>query len=75
MLFRRLHAAQLGPQQVAKAPLERLVRERARAFPDRVDEWTYYLIYLREYADAGGRLPETFEPLIEEVFAEILGAT
>jgi hypothetical protein len=50
------------------AELERLVRVNAERFPDSVDEWNAYLFYLRDYADATGRLPASFDGLINDVF-------
>ena len=52
--------------------LERLVEERAGDFPDRIHEWSSYLYFLREYADADGSVPASFDILIEDTFAEIL---
>jgi len=34
--------------------LEGLVAQRGEEFPDRVDEWRYYVHFLREHADADG---------------------
>ena len=48
--------------------LESLVRQHADRFPDRYDEWQSYVFYLREFADASGRLPEKFDALLNEVF-------
>ncbi len=56
------------------AELERLVAEHAPRYPDRVDEWNSYLFYLRDYADAAGRVPDRFDWLIEETFGELLAA-
>jgi hypothetical protein len=52
--------------------LERLVRDRGPDFPDRTAEWDAYLFYLRDYSGADGRLPESFRPLVEEVFGQLL---
>jgi hypothetical protein len=52
--------------------LERLVRANGERFPEAVDEWEAYLFYLRDYADADGRLPPTFDALIEEAFAPLV---
>ena len=48
--------------------LESLIRQHADRFPDRYDEWQSYVFYLREFADASGRLPEKFDALLSEVF-------
>jgi hypothetical protein len=52
--------------------LERLVDERARAVPDRAQEWRYTLTYLRGYAGLDGRLPRSFDDLVRDVFSELL---
>ena len=52
--------------------LERLVAARSAEFPDRADEWSSYLFFLREHSDIDGVLPQTFDYLIEEEFAELL---
>jgi predicted RNase H-like nuclease (RuvC/YqgF family) len=51
--------------------LETFTREHRERFPDRYDEWQSYLFYLREFADASGRLPQKFDALLEEVFAPV----
>ena len=52
--------------------LERLVEERGGEFPDRVEEWTSYLFFLRDYAAADGSVPASFDWLIGETFADVL---
>jgi hypothetical protein len=52
--------------------LERLVAERADKFPERAEEWRYYVVFLREHAESDGTLPASFDFLIEETFAELL---
>ena len=52
--------------------LERLVGERGGEHPDRIDEWRYYVHFLREHAAPDGTLPASFDYLIEETFAPIL---
>jgi capsular polysaccharide biosynthesis protein len=54
------------------AGLERLVVRYGLEFPERTDEWGYYLFFLRDYADIDGRLPEAFEGLVSEVFGDLL---
>jgi len=51
--------------------LEQLVRDHGERFPDRRDEWQSYLFYLRDFADASGRLPSSFDALLDEVFAPL----
>lgn len=48
--------------------LEALVRDRGDEFPERLDEWQSTLFFLREYADASGRLPGSFDFLVEDTF-------
>jgi capsular polysaccharide biosynthesis protein len=55
--------------------LERLVEERQDEFPQRREEWRSYLFYLREHADPDGRLPAPFDPLVDDVFAELVAET
>jgi hypothetical protein len=52
--------------------LERLVDERGRAFPERLEEWSSYLYFLREYASADGAVPASFDGLIYDTFEELL---
>jgi hypothetical protein len=52
--------------------LDRLVEQRGREFPDRVEEWTSYLYSLRAYAAPDGSLPASFDSLIEETFGDLV---
>jgi subunit length determinant Wzz-like protein len=52
--------------------LERLVDERGSAFPERLEEWSSYLYFLREYASADGAVPASFDGLIHDTFEELL---
>jgi Chain length determinant protein len=52
--------------------LERLVEERGREFPDRVEEWTSYLFFLRDYAASDGTVPASFDRLIQDTFADLV---
>lgn len=52
--------------------LERLVEERSADHPDRADEWSAYLYFLREHAAADGSVPASFDWLIADTFAELL---
>jgi hypothetical protein len=54
--------------------LERVVREAAGADAARDEERSFLLMYLREFADPDGMLPVTFDPLVRETFADVLGA-
>jgi hypothetical protein len=52
--------------------LDRAVTQHADTYPERVEEWRYYLHFLREHTDVDGRLPATFDSLVDETFGEIL---
>ena len=52
--------------------LERLAEQRGAEFPDRVEEWTSYLYFLRDYAAPDGSVPAQFNGLITETFADLL---
>jgi capsular polysaccharide biosynthesis protein len=65
--------AELGePGAWTTNELERLVAEHGDEHPDRVEEWRYYVHFLREHADLEGRLPAAFDYLVEEAFSELL---
>jgi hypothetical protein len=74
-----------GPEPVSQAPapvaaggpynlatLEQAVAARAAEFPERRDEWESYLFFLRDYADADGRLPASFDALVADTFEPLL---
>jgi hypothetical protein len=52
--------------------LERVVRERRAEFPERAEEWSDYLFFLREHAGSDGHLPSTFSGLLQDVFGDVL---
>jgi hypothetical protein len=52
--------------------LERLVRDHAGDDPIRDEEWSYLLMYLREFASPDGHLSRDFDGLVRESFGEIL---
>jgi capsular polysaccharide biosynthesis protein len=52
--------------------LERLVNDRGEEFPDKRDEWSSYLYFLREYAEPDGTVPSSFDWLIQETFSELV---
>jgi hypothetical protein len=54
--------------------IERLVESNAEANPERVAEWRYYLLYLREFAEIGGSLPSSFDRLVWDAFGDLLAA-
>ena len=53
--------------------LEALTRERtaAGAASGQQDEWSTYLFFLREHADADGALPPAFDQLVNDVFGPL----
>ena len=52
--------------------LERLVEEHSATIPARADEWRYYLLYLREFAEINGALPRSFDWLVLDAFGDLL---
>lgn len=54
------------------ADLERLVADAAADHPEHVEEWRWYLFYLRDFAGADGTLDDTFRLLVETAFAPLL---
>jgi transcriptional regulator with XRE-family HTH domain len=52
--------------------IEHTLDERAAEFPERADEWRTYIVFLRDFVQADGELPGTFNPLVQEVFRELL---
>jgi hypothetical protein len=52
--------------------LERLVRANRDEHPELAESWEFTLYHLREYADVDGRLPLTFDAMIDEVFGPLL---
>jgi outer membrane biosynthesis protein TonB len=52
--------------------LERRARDRAGIDASRDQEWSYLLLYLREFASPEGTLPEKFDPLVRESFRELI---
>jgi O-antigen ligase len=64
-----------APAEIGAWPLtelERVVAERGSEHPDLVDEWRYYLRYLRDFSNPDGTLPASFDALVDEVFAPLL---
>jgi hypothetical protein len=52
--------------------LERWIEERGDRFPGRVEEWRYYIVYMRDFANVDGILPSSFDRLVWDVFGELL---
>jgi hypothetical protein len=55
-------------QPDARAPR----RGPRRRFPDRAEEWSSYLYFLREHAAVDGSVPASFNRLIGEAFAGLV---
>ena len=53
--------------------LERRARDYAGEAA-RDEEWTALFVHLRQFADTGGQLPEEFDGLVRESFAELIQA-
>ena len=52
--------------------LQSLVDAEATATPEQAEEWRAYLFFLREHAAPDGALPRSLDPLLSDVFAELL---
>jgi hypothetical protein len=52
--------------------LQRLVDAETGAAPEQMEEWRTYLFFLREHATHEGALPRSLDPLISDVFAELV---
>src|SRR6266542_3893401 len=54
--------------------LERLAREQSGTDALRDEERSFLLMYLREFADADGVLPTSFDTIVRESFGDVLDA-
>jgi hypothetical protein len=54
--------------------LERAAREQAGRNPVRDEERSFLLMYLREFADAEGNLPDEFDGLVRDSFGDLVGS-
>ena len=54
------------------AELERLVEKHGEENPERLEEWSSYLYFLRDHAGRDGELPDAFDWLLADVFAELV---
>jgi hypothetical protein len=61
----------LAPRAWNLWELERRVRDAVGPDTARDEERSFLLMYLREFADAGGVLPAEFDPLVRETFADL----
>jgi hypothetical protein len=50
--------------------LERLADERSAGAPERAQELSYVLLYLRGYADLDGRLPKSIDPSVSALLGD-----
>ena len=55
--------------------LERLAHEREGEDATRDDELAFLLLELRQFANADGQLPASFDPVVREAFGELLYTT
>ena len=62
------------PQRWNVWELERLAREQSGADAIRDEERSFLLMYLREFADADGVLPTSFDGVVRETFGDALDA-
>ena len=62
-----------APRELNLWDLERLARDRA-GDTARSEEWTALFVHLRQFANAEGQLPEEFDGLVRESFAELIPA-
>jgi hypothetical protein len=62
------------PQRWNLWELERVARERGGADAIRDEERSFLLMYLREFADADGVLPTSFDAVVREAFGDVLDA-
>ena len=54
--------------------LQSRARSLAGRDPARDEEWSFLLLYMREYADSAGLLPLDFDSFVRESFPELVGA-
>jgi hypothetical protein len=59
--------------QWSLASLGRLVARHGEEFPARLEEWRYYLVYLRDVTGPDGLLPAEFDGLVRDVFGDLVG--
>jgi hypothetical protein len=62
------------PQRWNLWELERVAREQSGADAIRDEERSFLLMYLREFADADGVLPTSFDGVVREAFGDALDA-
>ena len=52
--------------------LQRAVEAYTGATPEQAESWQTYLYFLRQHASPDGSLPRSFDPLISDVFGDVL---
>jgi outer membrane biosynthesis protein TonB len=62
------------PRQWNLWELERIAREQSGTDAERDEERSFLLMYLREFADADGVLPTSFDSIVRESFGDVLDA-
>jgi len=62
------------PQRWNLWELERVAREQSGPDAIRDEERSFLLMYLREFADADGVLPTSFDGVVREAFGDVLDA-
>lgn len=70
----RLPQADGAPREWNVWDLERIAREREGEDGTRDEELAFLLLELRQFANADGMLPASFDPVIRETFGELLYA-
>lgn len=61
-----------GPTQWNLDLLEHLAAKHGSRFPETAEEWSLYLVYLRDFAGLDRMLPESFDGLVLEVFGDLI---
>jgi outer membrane biosynthesis protein TonB len=62
------------PRQWNLWELERIARDQSGTDTERDEERSFLLMYLREFADADGVLPTSFDAIVRESFGDVLDA-
>jgi capsular polysaccharide biosynthesis protein len=63
-----------APGAFTLARLDSVLRDHSDELPpERLQELRSYLEFLRPYANLDGTLPKSFDPLVDEVFGDLLG--
>jgi hypothetical protein len=65
-------AAPVAPARFNVEVLAALVEQRGAEFPERLEEWRWYVLSLRDVAATSGTLPATVDNLVQDVFEPLL---